>query len=216
MSRIYIIPGLGADTRIYKNIDLHGHEVIAVNWIVPNKNDTLGDYAQKLIDQYDIKPDSVLIGNSLGGMLAVEIAKVVPMKKVILISSIKTSDEAPGYFSFFRNVPVQKLISGKLMTSMGVMIRPMFGRMSEGDVTVFMEMLKGTSPVFIEWAMGAILTWKNDVIPPNIYHITGDKDLIFDYRKIKDATIVKGGTHIMIFDKAGEINKLLKPILYPQ
>jgi hypothetical protein len=146
-------------------------------------------------------------------MLSVEIAKVVPMKKVILISSIKTRDEAPLYFSFFRNVPVQKLIPGKLMTSMGVMIRPMFGRMSEGDVKVFQEMLEGTSPVFMEWAMGAILAWKNDVILPNIFHITGDKDLIFDYRKIKDATIVKGGTHIMIFDKAGEINKLLKPIL---
>jgi len=216
MSRIYIIPGLGADTRIYKNIDLHGHEVIPVNWIEPSKADTLVMYAQKLIDQYNIKPDSILIGNSLGGMLAVEIAKVLPMEKVILISSIKTSDEAPGYFGFFRNVPVQKLVSGKLMTSMGSMIRPVFGRMAKDDATVFMEMLKGTSPVFIEWAMSAILGWKNDIIPPNTYHITGDKDLVFDYKKIKGATIVKGGTHIMIFDKAGEINKLLKPILYQQ
>ncbi|WDF80563.1 alpha/beta hydrolase [Mucilaginibacter sp. KACC 22773] len=216
MSRIYIIPGLGADTRIYKNIDLHDHEVIPINWIEPGKADTLAMYAQKLIDQYNIKPDSIVIGNSLGGMLAVEIAKIVPMKKVILISSIKTSDEAPGYFSFFRNVPIQKLISGKLMTSMGPMIRPVFGGMAKGDARVFMEMLKGTSPVFIEWAMSAILAWKNDIIPPNTYHITGDKDLFFDYKKIKNATIVKGGTHIMIFDKAAEINKLLKPILYQQ
>jgi pimeloyl-ACP methyl ester carboxylesterase len=216
MSKIYIIPGLGADTRIYKNIDLHGHEVIPINWIEPSKADTLAMYAQKLIDQYNIKPDSVLIGNSLGGMLAVEIAKVLPMEKVILISSIKTSDEAPGYFSFFKNVPIQKLVPGKLMTSMGSMIRPVFGGMTKDDARVFMEMLKGTSPVFIEWAMGAILAWKNDIVPPNTYHITGDKDLVFDYKKIKGATIVKGGTHIMIFDKAGEINKLLKPILYQQ
>jgi len=214
MSRIYIIPGLGADTRIYKNIDLHGHEVIHINWIEPSKDDTLATYAQKLIYQYNIEPGSIVIGNSLGGMLAVEIAKILPMEKVILISSIKISDEAPGYFSFFRNVPVQKLISGKLMTSMGSMIRPVFGRMAKGDATVFMEMLKGTSPVFIEWAMSAILAWKNDIIPANIYHITGDKDLVFDYKKIKDATIVKGGTHIMIFDKASEINKLLKSILH--
>jgi hypothetical protein len=68
--------------------------------------------------------------------------------------------------------------------------------------------------VFTEWAMSAILAWKNDIIPANIYHITGDKDLVFDYKKIKNATIVKGGTHIMIFDKASEINKLLKSILH--
>jgi pimeloyl-ACP methyl ester carboxylesterase len=213
MSRIYIIPGLGADTRIYKNINFDGHEVIPVNWITPGKTGALADYAQKLINQYDIKPGSVLIGNSLGGMLAVEIAKIVPTEKVILISSIKTSDEAPRYFGFFRKVPVQKIIPGKLMTSMGFMIRPMFGRMSQEDVTVFQEMLEGTSPVFMKWAMGAILAWKNDLIPPNLYHITGNKDLIFNYKRIKNATIVKGGTHIMIFDKAGEINKLLNSII---
>jgi hypothetical protein len=59
----------------------------------------------------------------------------------------------------------------------------------------------------------AALKWDNKIIPPNTYHITGDKDLVFDYKRIKDATIVKGGTHIMIFDKANEINKILKRIL---
>jgi hypothetical protein len=74
-------------------------------------------------------------------------------------------------------------------------------------------MLEKTSPVFMKWAMNAILQWKNDVIPPNVYHITGDKDFLFNYKRIKNATIVKGGTHIMIFDKAKEINKLLSKFL---
>lgn len=213
MSRIYLVAGLGADTRIFNNIDLGNHEVIPVDWIEPDSRDTLAGYAQKLIHQYNIRPDSILIGNSMGGMIAVEMAKLIPMKKVIIISSIKTSDEAPRYFSFFRNLPVQKLIPGKLMTSMGFIIKPVFGKMSEGDAWVFNDMLKRTSPVFVKWAMGAILNWKNDVAPANLYHITGDKDLIFDYKRIKNATIVQGGTHIMIFDKGKEINKLLKQIL---
>jgi len=65
----------------------------------------------------------------------------------------------------------------------------------------------------MKWAMYAILHWKNEVIPPNLYHITGDMDLVFDYKRVKNATIVKGGTHIMIFDKSKETNKLLKGIL---
>ncbi len=213
MSRIYLIAGLGADTRVYNNIDLHDHEVIPVDWIEPHVQDTLITYAQKLVYQYNIIPDSILIGNSLGGMISVEIAKLMPMKKVILISSIKTSDEAPTYFKVFRNIPIQKIIPGKLMTSMGFMVKPMFGHMSEEDAWLFNDMLKNTSPVFVKWAMNAILHWKNDVVPPNLFHITGDKDLVFDYKRIKGATIVKGGTHIMIFDKAKEINKLLKQIL---
>ncbi len=47
----------------------------------------------------------------------------------------------------------------------------------------------------------------------NVYHISGDKDLMFPYNMIKNVTIVKGGTHIMIFNKAKQINTWLKEIL---
>ncbi len=214
MSRIYLIAGLGADTRVYNNINLSDeHEVITVDWIEPAFNETLVTYAQRLIYQYNIKPNSVLIGNSLGGVIAVEMAKFIPVEKVILISSIKTSNEAPWYFKLFRALPVYKLIPGKAFNSMGGMVKPLFGHMSKEDAWLFGDMLKKSSPVFMKWAMYAILHWKNEVIPPNLYHITGDKDLVFDYKRIKNVTIVKGGTHIMIFDKAKEINKLLKGIL---
>jgi hypothetical protein len=146
-------------------------------------------------------------------MLSVEIANFIPMQKVIIISSIKTSDEAPWYFRLFRIAPIQKLIPGKLITSMGFMVKPLFGKMSDGDAWLFQDMLKKTSPVFAKWAMSAILVWKNNIVPPNLHHITGNKDLIFDYKRIKEATIIKDGTHIMIFDKAKEINKILKQIL---
>ncbi|WP_114937879.1 alpha/beta hydrolase [Mucilaginibacter endophyticus] len=214
MSRIYLIAGLGADTRVYNNISLGDeHEVIVVDWVEPDLNDTLITYAQKIIYQYDIQENSVLIGNSLGGVVAVEIAKLIPVEKVILISSIKTNDEAPRYFKLFRTLPIYKLIPGKVFNSMGGMVKPLFGHMSKEDAWLFSDMLRKSSPVFMKWAMYAILHWKNEVIPPNLYHITGDKDLVFDYKRIKGATIVKGGTHIMIFDKAKEINILLKGIL---
>jgi len=213
MSKIFLIPGLGADTRVYNNIDLNDHEVICVDWIEPHKTDTLATYAQKLIRQYHITPGSVVIGNSLGGMIAIEIAKAIPLSKVILISSIKTIDEAPGYFTFFRALPLYKLISGKTFTSMGFMIKPLFGKMSDTDKWLFNDMLRNSSPVFLKWAMDAALAWNNKTVPANVYIIAGDKDLIFSYKKIKDAIVVKGGTHIMIYDKAKEINKVLKMIL---
>ena len=213
MSKIFLIAGLGADTRVYNNIDLHEHDVTPVDWIEPHKLDTLSTYAQKLIHQYNITPGSIVIGNSLGGMITIEVSKLIPLKKAILISSIKTSDEAPWYFSLFRNLPVYKIIPGKLFTSMGFMVKPLFGHMSAEDAWLFSDMLKNTSPVFAKWAMGAILHWENKLTPADTYHITGDKDLIFDYKRIKGATIVKGGTHIMIFDKAKEINTILKRIL---
>jgi pimeloyl-ACP methyl ester carboxylesterase len=214
MSRIYLIAGLGADTRLYNNIDLQEHDVIPVDWIEPHQSDTLGSFAQKLIHQYNILPNSVIIGVSQGGMIAVEIAKLIPVKKVILISSIKTIDEAPWYFKLFRNLPVYKIIPGKLFTSLGFLIKPIFGDMNEGDLWLFNDMLKNSSPFLIKWSMEAILHWNNKTIPPNLYHINGNKDRVFSFQRIQNPTaIINGGTHIMVFDRAKEINKLLKNIL---
>jgi pimeloyl-ACP methyl ester carboxylesterase len=213
MSTLFLIPGLGADCRIYKNIDLHDYKVVHVEWVDPDKSDTLSSYAQKLIDKYQITPQSTVIGNSLGGMLAIEIAKKVELSKVILISSIKTANEAPLSFKMFRYVPLARTIPSKLIASAKFVIKLVFGKMSENDQDLFVNMLKNTSPAFIKWAKKAILYWDNQTVPKNVYHIIGDTDNIFPYKRIKGATIVKGGTHIMIFDRAKEINSWLKEIL---
>ena len=210
MSKIFLIPGLGADCRIYKHIDLQGYEVVYVEWIDPVKTDTLTTYAQKLIDKYHIVPGSIVIGNSLGGMLAMEIAKKIELNKTILISSIKTVKEAPLYFKFFRLTRLHRLIPIRKLGSLEFVIEYAFGGMSESNQQLFADMLKKTSPLFMKWAIDAILHWDNQTIPANVYHLTGDRDKVFSHKRIKGADIVKGGTHVMIFNNAKKINTWLK------
>ena len=214
MRKIYLIPGMGADTRIYNKIDLkETDEVICVDWIQPHPTDTLATYAQKLTFQYHIVPNSIVIGNSLGGMLAIEIAKFIPVEKVILISSIRTIDEAPWYFPVFRALPVYRLIPGKLMTSLGPFIKVAFRNTSKEGEWLLKDMLKNTSPEFLQWSMGAVLRWDNRVVLPNVFQVSGDKDMVFTYKKLKNAEIIKGGTHIMLLDKSAQVNEFLKKVL---
>ncbi|MHB8207537.1 alpha/beta fold hydrolase [Mucilaginibacter sp.] len=204
---------MGADTRLYNNIDISEDEVVPVDWIEPHKTDTLETYAQKIMYQYNIRPSSVVIGTSLGGMLTIEIAKKVNLKKAILISSIKAVNEAPRYFSIFKALPIYKLLPLMLLNKLGFLIKPMFGHMKDSDAWLFNDMLSKNSPKFMKWALGAVSNWGNITIPPNVHHIHGDKDRIFPVKNIKDATIIKGGSHLMIFDKAKQVNKWLKSIL---
>jgi pimeloyl-ACP methyl ester carboxylesterase len=214
MSKIYLIPGMGADSRIYKHVELpESDEVIRVDWIEPGEKDTLADYAQKLVNHYHIQPGSIIIGNSLGGMLAIEIAKSIYTKKTVLISSIRSINEAPAYFSFFWALPVYRLIPGKWMTSMSFVLKFAFGNMAKENKALFMDMLKNTSPDFLKWSMGAVLAWDNRIVPPGVFQLIGDKDRVFTYRKQKSAKVIKGGTHIMIFDKAREVNDFLRKVL---
>lgn len=213
MNNIFLIPGLGADKRIYRNIKINNADITYIDWLEPERKDTLTTYAQKLIDQYHISDGSIVIGISLGGMLATEIALKLKLKKVVVISSIKSIDEAPFYFKIFKWLPLYKLIPGKLFAKLGMLIAPVFGKMRSVDAFLFSSMLQNTSPKFIKWAMYAALHWKNRQIPENVYHLAGNNDLIFNYKRIKNAEIIDGGTHIMIFDRAKEVSAYLNRVI---
>ena len=214
MTKLFLISGLGADERLFKNLDLSGFEVIPVKWIQPDPQDSLTSYATKLIQQFGIGANSNVIGVSLGGMLTVEIAKQVNLKHAIIISSIKSGSEAPWYFSFFRNVPVHKIISGGFVKKMGPVIRPMFGVLAGNkEAPLFYSMLENSDPQFLTWAMRAVLEWNGEPAPTKINHIIGDKDLIFSYKKINDAVVIPQGDHMMVFTRAKQLSPIIQNIL---
>lgn len=88
MQQIYCIPGLGADHRLFSKLKLEA-ELIPVEYITAESDDTAQSYAAKLLTQ--IKEENpILMGVSLGGILAIEISKLIPVKKLILISTVKS------------------------------------------------------------------------------------------------------------------------------
>jgi pimeloyl-ACP methyl ester carboxylesterase len=213
-SKLFLIAGLGADERLFKNLDLSGYEVVPVTWIEPEQQDTLTTYTTKLIKQFGIVAGSSVIGVSLGGMITVEVAKQVQLQHAIIISSIKSKTEAPGYFAFFRAVPVYKLISGGFVQKMGPVIRPLFGRFAGNkEAPLFHSMLEKSNPVFLTWAMGAALHWNGQPANCKIHHLIGTADLIFYYSKIKDAIVIPDGDHMMVFTRAREISQIIRNIL---
>jgi pimeloyl-ACP methyl ester carboxylesterase len=214
MPKLLLISGLGADERLFKNLDLSGYEVVSVTWIEPEKQDTLTTYATKLIKQFGIEPGSNIIGVSLGGMLTVEIAKQIQLNHAIIISSIKSGTEAPWYFAFFRNVPVYKLLSGAFVKKLGPLMRPFFGRFAGSkEAPLFYSMLKNSNPIFLSWAMGAALGWNGVPASYKIHHLIGDADLIFHHKRIKDAIVIPKGDHMMVFTRANQISPIVRNIL---
>jgi pimeloyl-ACP methyl ester carboxylesterase len=214
MSKLFLISGLGADERLFKNLDLSGYDVVPVTWIEPDKRDSITTYATKLIENFGIVPQSNLIGVSLGGMLTVEIAKQVELKHAIIISSIKSKAEAPWYFKFFGYLPLHKLISGEFVKSLGPLLRPLFGRLAGSkEGPLFYSMLKNSNPKFLEWATGAVLEWDGKPAPYKIHHLIGDADLIFNYKRMKDAIVIPKGDHMMVYTRAKEIDPIIRKIL---
>jgi hypothetical protein len=214
MEKLYLISGLGADKRLFRKLEVLGYEFVHCDWIEPEKKDTIHTYAQKLIDHYQISPGANVLGVSLGGVMTVEISSIILLKKAIIISSIKSAQEIPWYFALFRRLPVYKIIPQSFYGYAGAFIKPLFGKMNQEEWRIFKNMIDHTSPVFMQWAMHAILHWKPRIPLCKIHHLMGTKDFIFSWKLAKDPdVIVPGGTHDMVYLKGREISEIVQKIL---
>jgi len=104
-TKIYLIPGQGSDERIYSKIEFSGnYEVVHIKYVMPDENENMSAYAQRLAQQIKEEDGFILIGVSLGGMLASEIAEITNPEEVIIISSAKNSTELPKRYNFQKKI----------------------------------------------------------------------------------------------------------------
>ncbi|HYK47830.1 MAG TPA: alpha/beta hydrolase, partial [Parafilimonas sp.] len=115
MQTIYCLSGLGANEKVFQFLDLSFAKPVFIQWLPPRQNETLRQYALRLKEEFITEPEPVIFGLSLGGMMAVEIAKVIPSATAILISSAKTRKEIPFYLRMLLSTPVYKMVPEKVV-----------------------------------------------------------------------------------------------------
>ena len=70
MKELYLLSGLGADKRVFDCLDLSGFKLNHIVWIDPLDNETIEDYAQRLLLQIPASRPT-LMGVSFGGIMAI-------------------------------------------------------------------------------------------------------------------------------------------------
>jgi len=195
--KIYLIPGLGADQRIFKNWDVPGYDLICLNHIEAKKGETIHEYASRFSEGIEDEQPT-LVGISLGGMIALEIARLKKVRHLILISTLTGPHELPWYFKLSRYVKVHKLISGKMWKLLARQTFPRLTKRTPDSMNDFLDMIENASPEFIEWAVDAVLKWEQGALPDSHSRFHGDKDLLFPVRFTKSNLVkVPKGSHIM-------------------
>jgi pimeloyl-ACP methyl ester carboxylesterase len=211
--RVYVFSGLGADERIFKHIEFYPFEPIFVKWIPPFKNEDLKSYAGRILVQIpEVKP--FLIGVSFGGIMAIEVAKLISTEKIVLISSAKTRKEIPFYFRIAGFLNIHKLIPTRALKKGENLNNWLFGANNKEDRQLLKEILADTDSRFFEWAIDRIAHWQNRIIPSNLRHIHGIKDKIFPIKYIHCDFRVLDGGHLMTLNKGSEISNLIWKCIY--
>lgn len=215
MQTIYCIPGLGADEGVFKNLDLSFAKPVFIPWLQPLHHEPLSKYAARLQQEFIGEPHPIILGLSLGGMIATEISISTPSAKTIIISSAKTTDEIPYYWKFFRYLPVYKILpQWSIKKSSGIQYY-FLGATSASTKRYVDEAIKNANTEFYRWAVGAIISWQNKTVPLNVTHIHGLGDKILPLKYVKPDITVNNGGHLMIMEKALEISTLIKQVCCP-
>ena len=214
--KVYFISGLAADSRIFRHIRLpEGFEPVYLDWIKPAKNESLGDYSIRIAEKVDCTEKFALVGVSMGGMIACEIARRNPSAHTIIISSIPNSKQMPHFYRIAYRLKLHRIIPISLIKK-ATLLKRLFTAESVSDKDILRQVIRDSDPVFIRWAIEAIMKWDNDVIPERLWQIHGERDGILPIRYTTPAFRIEGGSHMMIMTKAREINRLLEKVLTQQ
>lgn len=195
--RIVLIPGMGADHRLFDGLSLAGHEVLRTDWIAHRASDDLAVFARRFAAHHAITADDILVGVSMGGMVAAAIADVIPVRRVVLVSSGTDPRHLAPWLSVGARIIC--LLPFGCLRWLPMRLVPIRHRLVVG-------MLRDMDPGFIRWACRELPRWPGVPRADGAVTIHGTADPLFPIRRQPRVDLaIAGGGHFMILDRAAEI-----------
>ncbi len=206
---IFLLSGLGADERVFQKLDFSEYNPVFLQWLSPIKNETIEEYAKRITEQIT-EENPIIIGLSFGGIMAIEIGKIIKTYKIILLASVKTSYELPPYYRFAGALGLHKILPIFALKRSNFISDWFFGAESHSEKTLLKQILEDTDPIFLKWAIDKIARWKNKTILTNVIHIHGTADRVLPIRFVRCDIFIPGGGHFMTLNKVKELEEVFE------
>lgn len=207
---VYFISGLGADSRIFQNIVLPGWcNIIHLDWLMPRRHEPMEEYCRRMAARIDTSRPFALVGLSFGGMVAVELAKIVAPKTVVLISSAANRGQLPPLYRWAGRLGLHHLVLITLVRRMGRLANWFFGVKQPAETEVLQQYLHHTPAQLLKWSIASIVKWKNADLPHNILHLHGTADRVLPIKYSGTCIPIEQGSHFMVWNMATVLNQHL-------
>lgn len=213
INSVYLMPGMGANPRIFEFISLpDGFDINLLSWILPEKNEPLDRYALRMCDRVKHK-NPILIGVSFGGVLVQEMAKHIDCKKVIIISSVKSNEELPNHMKLAQWTNAHRLLPTQWIKNIETFALFVFGKGIQRRLEHYKRYLSERDPEYLNWAIDRLVNWNRNAPDQSVIHIHGAQDSVFPVKNIQDPFIKIEGDHAIILTKSDWFNKNLPKIM---
>jgi pimeloyl-ACP methyl ester carboxylesterase len=163
---IHALPGMGADHRMFPAPWGDLPEFAAHDWPAYRGERTLAEAARAVCDACDIRDGDTLIGASLGGMIACEVAKIRKLDALYLVGSATSKGEVNHILALLR--PLIALTPFEWL------------QFSAGKVPSEMaRMYAGVDADFVRSMCHAIFEWEGlGPAPVRCFRLHGRRDLV--------------------------------------
>lgn len=189
--RILLLSGTGGDRRLFPKPWTELPGVTPVDWPVWSGETTLGEIAARLIAEQAIGPDDLVVGTSLGGMVACEIANRTPVAGIVLVAGATHPREVVAPLRWIH--PLIRIVPLRL-------VQKLVARWPRVQFRMFAD----SEAVFIRAAILAIFRWEglrpDNAVP--VFRIHGRRDPVI--RCPADADVILDAGHMVTISHAGE------------
>lgn len=205
---LYCISGLGGDERAFSFLDLAKDiEVRYLNWIIPDKDETMETYADKMLARIEQNENFGIIGLSFGGMVATEIAKKVKPAVLILLSSAMTRTELPKFYRFGGKTGLYKLVRPMFIKKGYFIFNWLRNSRNQAKRVLLGKMINDNDNRFLGWAIKTASNWENQTSVECV-RIHGTKDKILPKGKLIAHETIKGG-HLIVMSHPEEVSDFI-------
>jgi hypothetical protein len=192
---LHALPGMGADRRMYPEPWPGVPRFKAHDWVRHAGEKSLPEAAASMAEACGIQDGDVLVGASLGGMVACEITKIRKIPVMYLIGSAVRKEEISGLLAALH--PVAQIAPIDWL------------RFSAGKVPLELaQMFSGIEASFIRAMCAAIFQWEGlGETDTQVIRLHGSHDLVIP-PPAKADFLVKGG-HLISITHARECAEFL-------
>ncbi len=185
-------------------------EVHVLRWLPPQSvTEPLPRYAAWLAETVPAGQVCWIVGVSFGGLLALEIAQLRPLARVVLVSSLADSHELPLLLRLARATGLYRLVPPSLLQKLPFLAGWAFGVKTKSEYALLRQIIADTDPLLARWAIGQLLSWPGVAGPGPAARLHGAQDRLLpapatgiDYRAAEAG-------HFMVVSHAIQISRFL-------
>jgi len=192
---IYLLPGMGANREMYKDWE-QSDRYTFLDWPRFGNEASLSEVAKRIIEENDIRSSDLVGGSSLGGIIAIEIDKLLNNPKVILLGSAIGSSEINSLLlklsslSDYAPVKLIQLLTGKYDNSL-------------------LNMFSESDPKFIKAMCKLSASWEGYLsLPDKLIRIHGTQDLVIKCSQVGSEKLSAG--HLIAMSHPKQCQELIK------